>query len=277
MKNRSDELKSFIKLNKVSREKKAKKLGFISADAYRNYLEGKPSNPTGGQSTDALKTGGTKSKKASASKPSSVGVVIHVVDILDRSGSMSGSKVRAAANGINEGLVNMKKGEEGVTYTHTLCEFSDNHRVTIYPLRKVTAVSKLGHETYGSTALFDAIGKTVTAIRDKVKPGEKVLINIYTDGEENNSRYYSANQIKELIDDLSLKGYTFTFIGTEKDVKYVNKTLNIDMSNTLAYDGTGKGLERGMAATNVARTAYVNDVKAGKDVSKGFYKNIQKK
>lgn len=266
---RSPELSAFMKANKTARERRAVKAGFKSADEYRAYLEGKTIAPA--------KEGGTKSKKASASKPSLTAVSIHVVDILDRSGSMSGEKIKRAAEGINKNLDTLKKGEEGVNFTYTICEFSDYRMVNVSDPKDPSQVKRINTSTFGSTALFDAIGKTVKHIAPYVKPGEKVLINIYTDGQENDSRVYSDKDISKMIEEYSLTGYTFTFIGTSRDVEYVNKKLKIDVSNSLVYDGSAKGLEESIQATASARTAYVSNVKAGNDVSKGFYKNIQKK
>ena len=70
---------------------------------------------------------------------------------------------------------------------------------------------------------------------------------------------------------------TVTFIGTDFDVENVISRLGIDKSNTLSYDGTAKGLEASFDATIASRVEYSTNVVQGKDVSRGFYKNIVKK
>ena len=127
----------------------------------------------------------------------------------------------------------------------------------------------------GSTALYDAIGKTFQKLDKSVKNGEKVLVNIYTDGQENSSREFTAQLISRAIEDLKSKGYTVTFIGTNHDVAYVVHNLKIHESNTLAYDGSGAGLDKAMTLNSTARSNYSAKLQKGEDVSLGFYKDVK--
>lgn len=136
-------------------------------------------------------------------------------------------------------------------------------------------VPNISIDVDGYTALFDAIGQTFKRLSEHVKTGDKVLMNIYTDGGENDSRNFRADEISEMIRDRSKKGWTVTFVGTQVDVNFVNSKLSVDMSNSLVYDGSSEGLEASFVATRSARTSYTSDVLAGNDVSVGFYKNIK--
>lgn len=277
MEKRSPELASFIKRNKTSREAYAKKMGFSSAEAYMKYLNGGP------QTRTRTNTSSPKNEKKSpkqpltdtTNSPKNKPIIIHVVDVCDRSGSMSGSRIKAAAKGINMGIAALRTPEEGIRYTHSLIDFESKVKVKHIGYDPLN-VGSIGISTFGSTALFDAIGDTITNLEKIRKEGEKVLVNIYTDGQENNSSRYTQQQVAKLIEEYTNRGYTFTFIGTQRDVDYVTQRLNVDISNSLVYDGTGEDLERGMSETRSARTAYVSNVKAGNDVSIGFYKNIKK-
>jgi hypothetical protein len=122
--------------------------------------------------------------------------------------------------------------------------------------------------------LFDAIGKSVESLKPNLQPGDKVLVNIYTDGQENSSRHFTAEAINTLIKALSETGWTFTFIGTKEDVAYAQSRLSFKASNTLIYDGTAKGLEKSFMVNNVSRSAYSSAVADGLDVSEGFFKDI---
>jgi len=254
-------LTAFKKYNKVAREVRAKKLGFQSAAHYIEYLT---------NSVEPVVAPKKERKVEFKTTP-----VIHVVDVLDSSGSMSGSKNRAALSGINEGIKDLQLNKLAVIYTYTLCDFSSD---ILFPFIATdpNVVPRIDIGTRGQTALFDAIGTTVEKIEKHRNQADKVLVNIYTDGQENNSRKFNARTISELIKSYSEKGYTFTFIGTKDDVAYVNSSINIDKSNSLVYDGTAQDLSRGMQETRSARQVYTNSVIAGEDVSKGFYKNIKK-
>lgn len=273
-------LKTIKQYNKTTREIKAKKEGFATSIIMISYLQGFISSGLGKETYFPLtgkvvqdntpqSPGPGKTKKASKVIP-----VIHVIDILDASGSMAGSKYNAAVKGINMGVTLLKKDTAEVSYTYTLCDFSSDviFRHITQPLSKV---GNFRGNTRGATALYDAIGDSINAIRHILKGDYKVLVNIYTDGQENSSRRFNAKQISSLIEDLSKVGWTFTFIGQQDDVDYAQKNLKFDKSNTLVHDNTGAGLEKAFVTNSVARSAYSSKVSAGEDVSKGFYKDIQ--
>jgi hypothetical protein len=50
---------------------------------------------------------------------------------------------------------------------------------------------------------------------------------------------------------LENKGFTITFVGTDRDVKNIIRNVKIDESNTLAYNGTGEGLAKAYKAFNM--------------------------
>ena len=84
-----------------------------------------------------------------------------IVFLLDRSGSMSGAE-SDTIGGYNSYLERMKK--QNVFVTTVL--FDDKYDV-ITERKKISKVNKLDNKTYytrGSTALMDAIGKTINEI-----------------------------------------------------------------------------------------------------------------
>ena len=200
---------------------------------------------------------------------------IHIVDVLDCSGSMSGAKIRNATKGINEGIAELKTNTENVKYTYSVCDFASrgdiNYKHFIKNINKVQ--SNLSFNSRGMTALYDAIGETILAIKKEIKRADKVLVNIYTDGGENGSRDFDKGDIAELIKSTKDQ-ITVTFIGTEDDTRNMIRNLNIDESNTLSYDGTAAGLDASLQNTRSSRVGYATAVSKGEDVSKGFYKQL---
>jgi len=279
MKTPSEELKSVKQRNQKSREIYARKMGYKDSLEYIAFLEKQikgESTTTNKGKTSSSKGKATTVKVATSIKKSKVKPIIHVADVLDSSGSMSGSKHDNAKQGINKGIKSLREDKASVEYTYTLCDFAENILMP-YICTKLIGVNHVNGVTRGSTALFDAIGYTISSIqRNGYHEGDKVLVNIYTDGQENASKNYTANQIALSIKELSNSGWTFTFIGTPADVQYVQRHLHIHESNTLEYDGSAKGLEESFMSTNSARSAYSKNVSEGKDVSKGFYKDIKK-
>ncbi len=261
-------LASFKKMNKIAKEKHLVKAGFTSAALYIAFLE-----------KNAIKPKSNTVKKTVASD-----VVIHIVDILDKSGSMnntdsrfSPSKITTALSAINEGIEDLR-AEKKITYTYSLCLFSTDTNINIiYNKANLSTVGPIQTMALGGTALYDAIGETINTVSKNIAPQDKVLVNIYTDGEENSSRRYSKASISKLIEASKEKGFTVTFIGTEIDTKNVVKDLNIHESNTLAYNGSSAGLKTSMNVHKQARAMYSSAAVKGEDVSQGFYKNIIKK
>lgn len=263
-------LASLRKMNLIAREKNAIKNGFPTAVAYMVYLlGGKP---------EATIIKETLISKRIIKKVKST-MQIHIVDILDRSGSMgwgmTPTKISLALQAIHAGIAALKTDKE-FNYTYSLCTFSGFTEIRMpYLLMPLPFIGKIGVVASGGTALYDAIGGTLESIATKLKSGDKVLVNIYTDGEENNSRKYKSKDISNMIEEYQQKGFTITFIGTERDTKRAIAELKIDSSNTLAYDGTAEGLSKSMLSTNSLRSFFSASATRGEDVSKGFYKNIK--
>ena len=113
----------------------------------------------------------------------------------------------------------------------------DNQYRLLHDRIDIRAVAPLTEKDYrvgGGTALLDAIGRTIKKIRAVQKQtaedyrAEKVLFVIITDGEENSSRKYSTEQIKEHIEHQKEKyGWEFVFFGANMDAVLEASKLGI--------------------------------------------------
>ena len=146
-----------------------------------------------------------------------------LVFIVDRSGSMAGLE-KDTIGGFNAMLKEQAELEGEARVTTVL--FDNQYRL-LHDRIDIRAVAPLTEKDYrvgGGTALLDAIGRTIKKIRAVQKQtaedyrAEKVLFVIITDGEENSSRKYSAEQIKEHIEHQKEKyGWEFVFFGANMD------------------------------------------------------------
>lgn len=168
--------------------------------------------------------------------------------IIDESGSMQSIKT-AAIDSVNETIQTIrssqKKHEDQEHYV-SLVTFNDDVK-TIYECVPVDEVKELTAETYQPaccTALYDAMGISLNALRKKVAEDDKVLVTVVTDGYENASKEYSGKAIKALVDELKAKGWVFAYIGANQDVEAVAATISI--TNTLRFNATSAGVH-GMA------------------------------
>lgn len=146
-----------------------------------------------------------------------------MVFILDRSGSMSGLE-SDTIGGYNSLLEKQRKEVGDATVTTVL--FDDKYEM-IHDHADIKKVSLLTDREYfarGSTALLDAIGKTINHVgnRHKFAPDSeipvKTMVVIITNGFENASTEFSQPQIKAMIEHQKEKyGWEFLFLGANID------------------------------------------------------------
>lgn len=163
--------------------------------------------------------------------------------IIDESGSMQSIKT-AAIDSVNETIQTIRsaqKKHEDQEHFVSLVTFNDDVK-TVYECGAVNGVKELTAETYQPdccTALYDAMGKSLNALRKKVAEDDKVLVTIVTDGYENASKEYSGKAIKALVDELKAKGWVFAYIGANQDVEAVAATISI--TNVMNFETTSVG------------------------------------
>lgn len=184
--------------------------------------------------------------------------VTHVY-LIDISGSMSGPKIDTINNNIWHEI---DKAAEATDAKFTIYTFSSfpvlNCKDDIKPIAK-------SFRAEGRTALNDCI---VMAI-DELDLKENILLKIFTDGDDNNSKN-STRIVRKKIKDLP-KNVTVTFVGTKEDVKKCIREYEIDESNTLVHDNTGKGFEKVLEKYTFQTKTYATNLTAGLDVSMGFF------
>lgn len=163
--------------------------------------------------------------------------------ILDESGSMSDC-IDTTINGFNEQLKRIKMNQlefkdEEITIGLTTFNNEVSHH---YFEAKPKSIERLNESTFrpkGSTALLDAIGKSVEAIKENMnsKIPTTAVIVIITDGYENASRLFTLAKVKEMISSLQETGkWTFSFIGATLDAVDVAKSLSIKKQNSFAFE-----------------------------------------
>jgi len=177
-----------------------------------------------------------------------------IVTILDRSGSME--TIKADAIGGFNSFIGSQKELDG-TADATLVLFDDQYELLFdtIPLNKVRNLTTKTFVPRGSTALFDAIGKTIDDLGDKLadmnesdRP-EKVIIAILTDGEENSSSEYSQKQIKRMIKHQSEKySWEFLFLAANQDAFSSAETIGISRDFAVQFDANEAGTELAFCA-----------------------------
>lgn len=183
--------------------------------------------------------------------------------VVDRSGSMDSLK-KATIDNFNEQIATLKALQEEYPeekYYVTLVLF-DHEIQTVYKDKPLNEIEKLTEETYvprGMTSLHDAIGITISELKDRQKKSLKkmeneALIMVLTDGYENNSKEWKGQKVANLIKEVdSNENWTVSFIGASKDSALdAKETLGIQ--NTTFVDTTS--YERYYATNAVSDSLY---------------------
>ena len=199
--------------------------------------------------------------------------------IIDESGSMWSIK-QQAINSVNETIQTIRAAQqrnENQEHFVTLVSFNDNVK-TINDCVAVGEVHELTDKTYQPdccTALYDAMGMSLNALRKKVANNDKVLVTIVTDGYENASIEYSGKAIKSLVEELKAKGWIFAYIGANHDVEAVAASMSI--TNTMSFEATDEGVADMCTGACYSRSAWYDKVESGKFDSEKDNKNFFKK
>ena len=123
--------------------------------------------------------------------------------IIDESGSMQSIK-KQAIDSVNETIQTIRLAQtkyEDQEHYVSLITFNNDVK-TVYDCVPVSEVKELTTENYHPdccTALYDAMGLSVNALRKKVAEIYKVLVTVVIDGNENVSKEYSGKGIKVLL------------------------------------------------------------------------------
>lgn len=185
--------------------------------------------------------------------------------ILDRSGSMA-SIDEATVAGVNRFIEDQKQVPG--TATLKLVQFDDVYEevfdtaIAEAPELTLSKTPRPGQRTYeprGSTALLDAIGRTITelgnglaAMSEDERPS-KVIVIIMTDGLENASKVFKASQVLDLIvRQRDVYKWDFVYLGANQDAIATAASMGIDPGAAINYSPIAPAAANVIGATSAA-------------------------
>ena len=196
-----------------------------------------------------------------------VGEWTRLVFILDRSGSMSGRE-SDVIGGYNHLLAEQRKKEGEARVTTVL--FDDRYE-RLYDDTPLADTPDLTDETYfvrGSTALLDAVGRTISDLRARDKAGDRparTMVAITTDGMENASREYRFETVREMIRAQEGAGWEFVFLGANIDAAAAAGRIGIRADRAANFTADAAGIAETFEAVNLAANAVRENRSVGKE------------
>jgi uncharacterized protein YegL len=185
-----------------------------------------------------------------------------LVFILDKSGSMGGLE-SDTIGGYNSVLAKHQAMEGECLITTVLFDHGYELLHDRIDIRAVRPITKQEYHVGGSTALLDAIGRTVHKIVNAQRHtgedyrAENVVFVIITDGMENASREYSSDRVKTMIEHEKEKyGWEFIFLGANIDAVETAAHIGIDRSRAHNYHADSRGSEVVYGSVAMATAAF---------------------
>jgi len=168
-----------------------------------------------------------------------------VVAIIDRSGSMCG-KEQDTVGGINSTLDIIRqdlKPDERVNVSIKLFDHEEHMLIRSLNITEVRPLELRQFVPRGQTALYDAIGSSLTYFMEKKlhDPNSytKCLIYVATDGCENCSKKFNADSLKKLIKSAQ-ESYNIEimYLGANQDAILEASKIGIDEGQAINYNET---------------------------------------
>lgn len=175
---------------------------------------------------------------------------VEIAIVLDRSGSMASIK-DDTIGGFNTFLEKQKNLPEVPESKISLYQFDDKYEA-VYEAKDTNTASPLDDKTFvprGSTALHDAIGRTISSmsarfdsLAEDLKP-EKIVFVVITDGCENSSKEFALAGVRNLIQERIKKGWEFVYLGADVNSFEDGQQLGFSSANVMQYVGSPIGAQ----------------------------------
>jgi len=192
-----------------------------------------------------------------------------IIFIVDRSGSMK-TIAKDVIGGYNKFIADQKALKIGT------CDVSyyqfDNEYEAVYENTPIDFVKELDEKTFvprGGTALLDAVGRTIenvgkhlASLSENERP-DRVLLVILTDGEENSSRFYNSDRVKQMVQHQQNNyKWEFSYIGANQDAWQTGSSMGIAYASNLTYAANSDGTKSAFSSLSFNVSSYRSSKKS---------------
>lgn len=200
-----------------------------------------------------------------------------LVFILDRSGSMAGLE-SDTIGGFNA-MIEKQKKLDGECLVSTV--LFDNQSQVVHDRVDIRMIQPMTEEDYyvrGCTALWDAMGSAIRHIRnihryirDEDVP-EHTMFVITTDGMENASHTFHAEQVKSMVKLQERKGWEFLFLGANIDAISTARSVGIRAERAVTFTNDSQGVATNYEAVSGA----IRTMRSNQPLTAAWKESIEK-
>lgn len=218
----------------------------------------------------AIALGGTGISLSTAATPAPEGPRHFVLLVIDRSGSMMAVR-DAVVDGVNKFLDEQKNNtgmqigivqfDSQKTADNCFCE----QVFGFTPAANTPRLAPNDFQPRGGTPLLAAFVEAVSKMEQIIRPIDRVLINVQTDGAENSSpAEITLDVVKALIKSKETEGnWTFSFMGADIDAWGVGGSVGVAAGSTLQYANTYTGTTGAYLTTSSATSNWYTSTAGG--------------
>lgn len=179
---------------------------------------------------------------------------VEIEVVIDRSGSM-GMVATDAIGGYNQWLSDQQALPGEANLTLTLFDHEHNTRTTCR-LQDATPLDAEQYVPRGSTALNDAMGRALARLEAK-NPAKAILV-VLTDGQENASKEFTHQQVKDMVGRAQAKGWQIVYLSADINGFLHGMQYGVQAANTLQVAASGAGMRAAMGSASQSNTSYRN-------------------
>lgn len=196
----------------------------------------------------------------------------HITVCLDRSGSM-GPLVQETISGFNAWLKDAQQSFKDQEATISVLLFDNQMQwwVKDTPLDSLADLTRKTYTIRGYTALRDAFGNAVTNLNAKRVRGDRCLLVVMTDGQENASREFSPSALQVLIKKFESKNREIVFMGANIDAVTTGRDFGISRGQTISTMASDAGRRAEFALASMGTRSFAGGQSVNSAMSQSGY------
>jgi len=188
--------------------------------------------------------------------------VQEIYALIDRSASMLG-KETDTIEGINKTFEILRQNKNSETKINISVKLFNHEELILFQSIDVENVKKIEYHEFistGFTALLDAIGNTIKYLIERKNQYNNSIIYIMTDGYENSSKYFTYNEIKNLIKEAENYNIKLLYLGANQDAILEAKKYGIPYQQAMNYSENKTSINSALTAcANFSKRMYSNN------------------